>query len=158
METTTETISHSTAGRRRAVRESLQRLAAGALTPLQSFATNLRSRLPFFSGAAIVTYDDRLDVTLEVPGVEAVDVEVSIDGSTLNIRWTKNEQREQRANGYYRMERYCRAFQRVLVLRRPIDLDKTAATLKNGVLEVRLPLAKSGNGVAHRKQVPVRAE
>jgi HSP20 family protein len=143
--------------RRRAVLGSLERLAARVWVPLESLAVTARSKLRFSPRVALADSVDQIEVVVEVPGVEATELDVAIDGSTLTIRGARSEQRETHGKDYYRMERYSTGFERNIRLRSPIDPNKVAATLKNGVLDVRLPKANGGNGTSHRVEVPVRA-
>jgi len=83
--------------------------------------------------------DDALLVQAELPGIEkkAVTIEVKEDVLTISgeHRYEKNVH-EYRA---HRMERNYGSFSRSFSLPSNIDTDKVHATMKNGVLEVRLP-------------------
>lgn len=78
----------------------------------------------------------------EVPGLSESDVEVHVVGNELSIQG-------QRAgtNGddltYYCRERSVGKFARMLTLPFDIDADKVEATLKDGLLTVKLPKADS---------------
>jgi HSP20 family molecular chaperone IbpA len=144
--------------RHRALRESLERFAARALVPLESLLMTARSRLlPYYPRVVVARSDDQLEVVVEVPGVDAGELEVAVDGSALTVRGARNEHREKRSKDYHRMERYRTTFKRTVPISTPIEPERVAATLKNGILQVRLPTAKQGNGAPHRVQVPIRA-
>ncbi len=159
METTnavTSEASPKAKPRSRAVRESIEELVERAWVPLESLAMSALARLPIYPRMALARTDEQFEVAVEVPGVEASELEVALDEGVLTVHGARNEQREKRAKDYYRVERYRTAFDRSLRLPGPIEVEKAAATLKNGVLHVRLPRIKKGNGASHRVVIPVR--
>lgn len=80
-----------------------------------------------------------LEVTLELPGMEADDVDVEVRGDTLVVRGEKRSEEVSEEDGFYRTERSFGAFHRVIPLPAEVESDRTEATFKNGVLAVRLP-------------------
>ena len=83
--------------------------------------------------------DEHVFVRCEVPGVGIEDLDISLVDSSLTIKGERK-----RIDGkYYRNERAHGAFQRVLTVNGPIDKDKVSASLKDGVLEVRMPKAEA---------------
>ena len=85
-------------------------------------------------------------ITVEVPGVEEKDIELTVAEGTLTIRGEKRYEKEDREKQYHRIERSYGAFQRVLSLPEDADEDAIKATFKNGVLTVTIgknPKAKS---------------
>ena len=89
-------------------------------------------------------------LTAEVPGLAREQVEIQAEESRVLIRG-------ERASGqvpceqYHRVERGHGRFSRAFVLPEPIDVDKVAADLKDGVLTVTLP--KAGGRGARRVDV-----
>ncbi len=78
---------------------------------------------------------DTLYVRALVPGVGADDIELVITDTTILLRGERGP-----AQGrYYRQERPTGSFQRMITVGVPIDRDAVKATLRNGVLEVKLP-------------------
>jgi len=136
--------------RRRVVQASLRQsfddLVALTWVPLQTLALRARLRLPRFPHVALARSDDQLEVDVELPGVEPTDLEVAINGSIMTIRGARQRQREKRVKDYYRLERYREAFERSIPLDLPFEPEKVSATLKNGMLQVRLPKGKGGTG------------
>jgi HSP20 family protein len=83
--------------------------------------------------------DDALVVHAELPGVEAKDMDVSIHEGVLTVRGEKRTERTEEAKGRSYSERFFGSFERRIALPATVDEDKIDATLKDGVLEVRLP-------------------
>ena len=80
--------------------------------------------------------DEALIVRAELPGVDAKEVNISIEGDVLTIAGEKKE--DKNAN-YHRLERRYGSFSRSIRLPSAIDTDKVKTSAKNGVLEVNLP-------------------
>ena len=79
-------------------------------------------------------------VHAELPGVEAKDMSVSVDQGMLTLRGEKRVEKKPengKENGY--SERFFGSFERILSIPANIDDEKIEASLKDGVLEVRLP-------------------
>ena len=83
--------------------------------------------------------DGEVRITAEVPGVEEKDIEIAVSGDTLTIKGEKKEEKEEKGEEYYRLERSYGAFRRSLSLPCEVDADKAAATYKKGVLTITLP-------------------
>ena len=101
----------------------LQRFAAALNEPpIESFIDN-----------------DKLVVRAELPGVskENIDLEVTSDG--IEIRAKADRSREEKEKDYYFRERTYQAYERALSFPEEVKADLASATLKDGVLEVRIP-------------------
>jgi HSP20 family protein len=69
--------------------------------------------------------DKELKVCAEIPGVEAKDIDVSVEDGTLRIRGEKKYEREGNEKGQYRMERSYGSFERAIPL--PVEVDEAKA-------------------------------
>ncbi|TQE98480.1 MAG: Hsp20/alpha crystallin family protein [Spiribacter salinus] len=83
--------------------------------------------------------NDGIEVTVELPGIEQSDVELSLAGDTLTIKGEKKISREEEKKGYFLSERSYGSFLRSLPLPPGIDAEKAEAKFRNGILTVRLP-------------------
>ena len=93
-----------------------------------------------FSPKIDVTEDDKaVKVMAELPGMEEKDLDISLRGDTLTIKGEKREEKEDKREGYYRMERSYGSFSRTIPLPSEVETDKVQAELKKGVLTVVLP-------------------
>lgn len=80
---------------------------------------------------------DRFVILADVPGVEAKDIEITMENSVLTLRGTRTP--EQDGNGYKRRERPLGAFYRRFVLPDTADAEGISAQGKNGVLQISIP-------------------
>lgn len=78
-------------------------------------------------------------ITVEVPGVEEKDIDVTIEDRTLTIRGEKRHEQEDHDRQYHRVERSYGAFQRVLSLPNDSNEDAIEAKFKNGILTLTVP-------------------
>jgi HSP20 family protein len=82
---------------------------------------------------------DKITIKAEVPGLEAMDIEISMVGDTLTIKGEKKLEREEKEENYHTVERAYGSFTRAMKLPATVDADKVEASYKNGVLTVVLP-------------------
>ncbi len=79
--------------------------------------------------------DDNIYVRAELPGVNIDDIELTLTDKTLVLKG----EREAPQGKYYRQERPSGVFHRVINISVPVDRDKVAASMTDGVLTVTLP-------------------
>lgn len=114
-------------------------------------------RLGSFSPRVDVIENDReIRVSVELPGMDDKDIDVSLNKDMLTIRGEKKEEKEQKGKDYYRMERSYGSFSRTVPLPVEIDMEKAAASFKKGVLNITLP--KTSKSVAETKKIAVKTE
>lgn len=85
-------------------------------------------------------------ITVEVPGVQEKDIDLTLIDGTLTIRGEKRSEHEEKKKHYHRVERSYGSFRRILSL--PIDADENSvkAKFKDGILTITIgkdPQAKS---------------
>ena len=99
--------------------------------------------------------EDNKKITLkaEIPGVEAKDIDVSIDGRRLTIKGEKKQEKEEEVGNYYRMESSCGYFSRTIELPAEVDSEKINASYKRGVLKIVLKKTKGSES----KKIQVRS-
>lgn len=96
---------------------------------------------------------DGVEVTVELPGVQQEDVELSVAGDTLTVRGEKQVEREDEKKGYYISERSYGSVYRTIPLPSGIDTDRAYASFRNGVLTVRIPHSPEARAKAKRIEV-----
>lgn len=92
-------------------------------------------------------------VTVEVPGVDRDDVDVSVDDGALLIRGEKRQSSEDESGDYHAIERSYGRFQRVLDLPDDADEENISARFKDGVLTVHVPRSASAGRRGRRIEV-----
>jgi HSP20 family protein len=103
--------------------------------------------------ADLAEQDGAYRLTVELPGMEERDVEVSLSGDVLTIRGEKKEEREEKGKDRYVSERRYGAFQRAFRLPETVDRDKITASFKKGLLEIVLPKAPEAQKA--QRKIPV---
>lgn len=82
---------------------------------------------------------DAVLVQAEVPGLDANDLEISVEGDLLILKGEKKAETEQKEENYYYAERSFGSFIRRVELPCSVDSNKADAQLNRGVLMLRLP-------------------
>ena len=90
---------------------------------------------------AVDVFEDTEGVTFkfDLPEVDGKDVEVRLEEGTLTIRGERKLEREDKPEGYHRIERAYGTFARNFTLPPTLDPDKVTAEHKNGVLRIFVP-------------------
>lgn len=78
-------------------------------------------------------------VRAELPGVSKEDIDLKVTSEGIQIRAKADRSREEKEKDYYFQERTYQAYERALSLPEEVKADLASATLKDGVLEVRIP-------------------
>ncbi len=99
-----------------------------------------------FKGAFVPAVDmyqegDNVVVTMEVPGVKADDVDVSVENDVLTVSAEKKEKKEVKKENYYHKEIREGSFSRSVILPMKVKGDEAKAEVEDGVLKVVLPKA-----------------
>src|SRR5579871_534094 len=97
--------------------------------------------------------DGAVDITAEVPGFEAKDLEITLEPQRLIISGKKETKAEETKGKTLYKEQSSNEILRAVPLPFEVEAAKATATLKNGVLEIHAP--KSAN--ATMKKVEVKA-
>jgi HSP20 family protein len=83
-----------------------------------------------------------ITVRAEIPGIQANDLDLSVDGRYLTIKGQKKQEQEQKEETYYRVERSYGYFNRTIELPAEVDPNKVKASYKRGILKIKLRKAK----------------
>ncbi len=97
---------------------------------------------------------DAFVVKAETPGIEPKEIQVSLESQVLTIKGEKKQEKEEKDEQYYRVERGYGAFMRSVRLPAPVDGGKVTAAFKNGLLTVTLPKAPELKGTF----IPIKTE
>ena len=106
------------------------------------------------AAAEVVEEDKLFRISVELPGAESKDVDVSLSGNTLVIKGKKKDERETQAQSYYLREREYGSFERFIDLPVGVDPDRIEAEFANGVLTVLLP--KTAEAARKHKKIAIK--
>lgn len=99
---------------------------------------------PLAPSMDVIERHDEVIVRAAVPGVKKEDLEVSVSGTLLTIRVETREEKKEEDGEYYRCELPHGSFSRALALPAEVDESKAKATMKDGMLELKLPKLEKG--------------
>lgn len=120
----------------------------GSLAPFGNFGDTFQPRVD------VTETDTQFELSAELPGMDEKDIELKLTHNTLTISGEKKQEKEDKSDGHYYMERSYGSFQRVIPFGVAIETDKVDAVFKNGVLTVTLP--KTAEAQKARKRIPVK--
>ena len=91
-------------------------------------------------------YEDRkgFRVTLELPGVDAKDIELALSNNTLSVWGEKKPSAKERKGNFYVLERAYGSFCRSVPLPRSVNEDQVTAHFRDGILTITLPKRTTG--------------
>ncbi|MBC7164407.1 MAG: Hsp20/alpha crystallin family protein [Roseovarius sp.] len=89
-------------------------------------------------------------ITMELPGVEESDIDISVHDGVVTIKGEKSAAREEEGETWFFSERQYGSFSRSFRLPADADGDKVEAHLKDGILRMTIP-KRSGESAAGRK-------
>jgi HSP20 family protein len=87
----------------------------------------------------LVEEGDHFVLRADLPGVSEDLLSIELEDNVLTISGERGSVREERKDGYYRLERAAGPFSRSLTLPEGIDPESIEANFDNGVLTVRIP-------------------
>lgn len=99
--------------------------------------------------------DKTYSVTVELPGMDEKDIDISLVGRTLTIKGEKSEANEEKKKGYYLAERRFGSFERAFQLPEDADCDSISAKCDKGLLS--LIMAKSAKALPPSKKIDIKA-
>ncbi|MEZ6095381.1 MAG: Hsp20/alpha crystallin family protein [Pirellulaceae bacterium] len=106
-------------------------------------------------GMDVAETDRAFEVSMDLPGVKADDVDVHLENNTLTIRGKRETQNEEKdeAKQYHRIERFSGNFSRSVLLPGSVSEDEAVAEFRDGVLKIIVPKTEE----ARPKKIKVRA-
>ncbi len=87
---------------------------------------------------------EHLVVRSTISGVKPEDLDISINGDLLTIRGKREGEQNVSEEDWFYKECYWGAFSRSIVLPYEVASDLAKANIKNGILEIRIPIREHG--------------
>jgi HSP20 family protein len=131
------------------------------MSPMLAHALGLHARQQGNDRAMTTAWAPALDiserkdaylVTVEVPGVEPEDLDITMEDGLLTIKGERQFTAESSEQQFHRVERRYGAFRRSITLPAQVQADQIEATFDNGVLQIVVPKAEE----AKPKRIQVR--
>lgn len=94
----------------------------------------------------ILETDREITMKVDLPGIEAKDVSLSVENNVLTFKGERRAEKEIKKENYHRMERAYGNFSRSFTLPAYIDTEKVKADFKNGLLTITLPKKEVAKG------------
>ena len=116
----------------------------------------LRAEPREISAPSVDVFVEQNDIVIkaELPGMEKDDIQVNLSNHTLTLQGEKKREEKIKEEDYFCSERAYGSFSRTLELPGDVQGEKVSASFKNGVLEIRLPVAEA----AKAKTIKVKVE
>jgi HSP20 family protein len=99
--------------------------------------------------------DGAIEVTADVPGVDAKDIDVQLKEGVLTIKGEKKDEKEEKdeKKNYHLVERSYGMFERSFTVGNEIDASKVNASFDKGVLKITLPKLPAAQAKAQKIEV-----
>lgn len=83
--------------------------------------------------------DEEIVVTMDLPGVDKKDIDITILDDELHVVAERKREAEVAEKNYHKRERTYKKFERRVLLPASVKMDEARARLAEGVLEITLP-------------------
>ena len=123
--------------------------------PQLSEGRNGGARFGALASVDLSETEDALELSVDLPGMEEEDIDVTLRDGDLTIRGERKDESEETRKNYYRSERAYGAFSRTIALPCEVDEDAIDAKFKKGVLTVHLP--KSPKAKEQERKIAINA-
>lgn len=100
----------------------------------------------------VVDHENEVLVRAELPGVDKKDIDVSLSENMLTLRGSTRHEEKVEKDNYFRSEISQGSFLRSVYLPVEVDSSKAEASLRDGILEVKLPKVENSK----RKSIQVQ--
>lgn len=117
-------------------------------------ASRLASSVPV-PAVELIENDDSYKVSVEIPGIDSEDIDLSVQQDMLIVKGEKREESSEVERNHVRSERSYGCFERHITLPADAQLESIEATSKNGVITIEIPRDKDNNLSA--RKIPIAA-
>jgi HSP20 family protein len=98
--------------------------------------------LTFAPAAELEETADAIHLKLEIPGIDAKDIDVQVSAEAVSIKGERKEETKTEEKGMTQTEFRYGKFQRVIPLSTRVENTNVKAEYKNGILQLTLPKAE----------------
>ena len=123
--------------------DSLQREMNRLFESLTPATDRAERGVAFVPAAEMEETADAINLKLEIPGLEAKDLDVQVTAEAVAISGERRSETKSEEKGMTRSEFRYGSFRRVIPLPARVQNDSVQAEYKNGVLHLNLPKAEA---------------
>ncbi len=87
--------------------------------------------------------DKEIVIQSAVAGIEPDDLDITIENDMVTIRGNREKLFEEKKKNYFYQECYWGQFSREIILPEEVDSSRAQATMKKGILTIRIPKIES---------------
>lgn len=100
---------------------------------------------PFSTRMDVSENERAVEVKMDLPGVTANDLDISVENNMLTIRGERKEEKEEgdKSKQFHRIERRFGSFSRSVLLPSMVNESEAVAEFNQGVLKITLPKSES---------------
>lgn len=118
------------------LQRQINRLFNDVVLPTDLQSNHTFSRMP---AAELTETEEALFLKVELPGLEAKDVDIEVTENTVSIRGERKSESKSDENGVTRTEFYYGSFERMIPLPARVENTNVTAEYKDGILSLQLP-------------------
>lgn len=96
----------------------------------------------FVPSADVYQDKDNVIVEMDIPGIDADKLDISVENDVLTVSGSKEEKNEVKREDYYRKEIRSGSFARSVILPMIVKSNEANAEFKKGILKITLPKAE----------------
>ena len=95
------------------------------------------------AGTGVKVKDKEVKIKVYLPGVEKKNIMLNVTDSYVEVRAERKKESKIKKKGLFKEERSYRGYYQVIPLSVGVKAEDAKAEYKNGVLEIKIPRAKS---------------
>ena len=125
---------------------------------MEQFTSNLpmtENGLAFIPSAEIDETDSEFHLKLEVPGMQAGDLDIEVMDDAVLIKGERKSESKTEKNGSFHSEFHYGKFERLIPMPSSVVKDQVVADYKDGVLSLNLPKSEKKVEKSVKVKVPV---
>ncbi|MFQ5972186.1 MAG: Hsp20/alpha crystallin family protein [Alphaproteobacteria bacterium] len=123
------------------------------MEPFGRFRTALGAVTP---AVDLVEKGKEYRVSIELPGMDKNDIDVTVTDDSITIKGEKKDEREEKEEDYFLSERRYGSFTRSFRLPVGTDPGKIDASFEKGVLMIKVP--KTGEAIKKQRKVAIKGK
>ena len=121
-------------------------------TPFRSMGSALGD-LMISPRADMTESDKEYVVTVELPGMDEKDIELTVTENSISLKGEKKSEQEVTEKDYHMTERSYGRYQRSFAVPAGVDVEKAKASFSKGVLTLNLPKTKEARAKPRKIEV-----